>query len=110
MAAWTDIAMLTLSATLANHMGLVEAAERVIRHRLPVLNCSKCLTFWSVLAYTIATGTPAVASVAISFLAAYAATWLELLLYYMNTLYNKGYENIHAQETDHQADTEDEVS
>ena len=44
-----DVAAVTLAAVLANHMGLIEAIERVVRHKLPIINCSRCLTFWSVL-------------------------------------------------------------
>lgn len=100
----TDIVMLVLSATLANHLGLIEAVEGVIHHRLPILNCSKCASWWSVLIYSICIGQPPIASVAVSFVSAYAAVWLVLLYGYIDTLYNRWYENIYTEET---GDTED---
>ena len=103
---WTDIAMLVLSATLANHLGLVEAIEKVIRHKLPILNCSMCASFWSVLIYSLCIGRPPIASVAVSFLCAYAAVWLELLCGYIDTLHDKLYESIYPEEADDEADTE----
>ena len=92
--------MLVLSATLANHLGLVEAVERVLKHKIPILNCSKCASFWSVLIFSLATGQGLIASVAVSFLCAYAAVWLELLCGYIDTKYNKIYENIYAEENE----------
>ena len=107
---WSDIAMITASATLMNHMGLVEAIEGVIRHKLPVVNCCKCCTFWCCLLYTLLAGVAVIPSVAVSFAAAYAAVWLELLLGYIDTLYIKLYENLYPKETTDTEDTETEVS
>lgn len=103
---WTDIVMLVLSATLANHLGLVEAVEGVIRHKIPVLNCSKCASFWVVLLVSLCSGQPLIASVAVSFVCAYCAVWLELLFGYIDTLYNRLYENIYPKETDDKADAQ----
>jgi hypothetical protein len=95
-----------LSATLANHLGLVEAVEGVIKHQIPVLRCSKCASFWVVLAYSLLSGQQLIASVAVSFLCAYAAVWLELLCGYIDTFYIKWYESIYPKETDYKTDTE----
>ena len=103
---WTDIVMLVLSATLANHLGLIEAVEGVIHHRLPILNCSKCASFWSVLVYSLLVGSEPIASVAVSFVSAYAAVWLVLLYGYIDTLYNRWYENIYTEETGDDAGAE----
>lgn len=107
---WTDIVMLMLSATLANHLGLVEAVEGVIGHRIPVLNCSKCASFWVVLICSLLSGQGPIASVAVSFFCAYAAVWAELLFGYVDTLYNRLYESIYSKETGDAADTEDRLS
>lgn len=103
---WSDIAMITASATLMNHMGLVEAVEGVIRHKLPVVNCCKCCTFWCCLLYTLLAGVTVIPSIAVSFAAAYAAVWFELLLGYIDTLYNRWYENIYTEETGDDAGAE----
>lgn len=98
--------MITASATLMNHMGLVEAVEGVIRHKLPVVNCCKCCTFWCCLLYTLLAGVTVIPSIAVSFAAAYAAVWFELLLGYIDTLYNRWYENIYTEETGDDAGAE----
>ena len=88
-----DVAALTLVAVLANHMGLIEAIEGVIKHKLPIINCSRCLTFWSVLCLLCCNNVAAKPTtiVATSFLAAYAATWLELLFGIIDKQYERIY-------------------
>ena len=95
-----DIVMLVLSATLVNHLGLIEAIEGVAKMEIPIVNCPKCLSFWSVLIYSLLVGMPPIASVAVSFMCAYAALWLVLLYGYIDTLYNKCYENIYTKDAD----------
>ena len=94
-----DIAAIVFVCTAVNHLGLIAAIERVIRHRLPVVNCPKCLTCWSVFAYGIATVpyiSPQIVArlLAISLLCSYLAIWLELLMYAIDTLYNRIYVKI----------------
>ena len=106
--AWSDIAWIVVACTSANHLGLIVAVERVLHRRLPVVNCPKCFTFWSTLAYLLAcflTGgdallgdSPIAAAVprmlTVSFLAAYSALWLELIMYFIDTIYNSIYDQI----------------
>mgnify|MGYP007012480300 CR=1 FL=1 len=106
---WLDIVMLMLSCTLANHLGLVEAIEGVIRHKIPILNCSKCASWWSVMIYSLFTGHAVIASVAVSFLCAYTAVWLELLCGIIDVIYNEIYEDIYTEKTSDVADTEDQL-
>ena len=96
---WRDIACIVFVCTAVNHLGLISAIERVIKHSLPVINCPKCLTYWSVLLYGITT-VPCDFSqgltilpllLAISLLCSYLAIWLELIMYAIDTLYNKIY-------------------
>ena len=103
---WRDIAAIVFICTTANHLGLIEAVEGVIHHRLPILNCSKCASFWSVLVYSLLVGREPIASVAVSFMSAYAAVWLVLLYGYIDTLYNRWYENIYTEETGDDAGAE----
>lgn len=98
---WTSLALILFSATAVNHLGLVAAVEKVVRHRLPVLNCPKCLTFWSVLAYGGLSGDGIAAHpsvlpwlVAAALACAYMAIWLELIMYAIDTLYNRIYGKI----------------
>ena len=125
--AWSDVAWIVVACTSANHLGLIAAVENVLHRRLPVVNCPKCLTFWSTLAYllacfltgddaplrggTIASYLPAVPRMlAVSFLAAYSALWLELIMYYIDTIYNSIYDQIskdNRKETDGEGTGED---
>jgi len=125
--AWSDIAWIVVACTSANHLGLIAAVESLLHRRLPVVNCPKCLTFWSTLAYLLAcflTGDDALLGgsliaahlpavprmLAVSFLAAYSALWLELIMYFIDTLYNSIYDNIdknNRKETDGEGTSED---
>ncbi len=84
---WLDVLMIVFSATAANHLGLVAAAESVVRHRLPVLNCPKCAAFWSVIVYGVAVANSSLFTLhsslqilAAAFLSALSAIWLALLV------------------------------
>ena len=77
---WTDIACIVFACVTVNHLGLIAAIKSVIkRNRLLVLDCPKCLTFWATLCYQLVTDCHRLPQVlAISFLCAYLAIWLEL--------------------------------
>ena len=91
---WEGIASVVFICTAANHLGLIAAVEQTIRHRLPVVNCAKCLTCWSTMALLLATGCSPLTSLAVSLLCSYLAIWLELLMYAIDTLYNKIYDTL----------------
>ena len=92
---WIDIAGIVFVCVTMNHLGLITAIEGVIKYQLPILNCPKCLTCWSVLAYMVITAQDIITSLAVSFLASYIALWLELFEGYIDTIYNKVYEKIY---------------
>ena len=99
---WLDVLMIVFSATAANHLGLVAAAESVARHRLPVLNCPKCAAFWSVIVYGIAEANFSLFTfhfsltvLAAAFLSAWSAIWLDLLMGIIDQLYIKLYDKIY---------------
>ena len=107
---WLDIAMLMVSATMANHMGLIEAVEKTIGFNLPIINCPKCSSFWLTLCYTLLCGATVIHSVAISFLMAYLAVWFNLILGLADRLYNWIYESAFTTQTTDPEDTETKVS
>lgn len=88
-----DIVCIIISCTLANHLGLTTSIESIIRHQLPIVRCSKCFTFWSVMAYTVMSGMAIHVCTAIAFASALAALWLELMLSVVDYYYIKIYEN-----------------
>lgn len=102
---WIDIASIVFVCVTMNHLGLIAAIEVVIKHKLPIINCPKCLTCWSVLAYMVITTHDIITSLAVSFLASYIALWLELLEGFIDTLYLKLYGKITEADNDNEATT-----
>lgn len=94
MLTWSDIAMLTFSCVAANHLGLVAAVEGVLKRSVPVVNCPKCFTFWTVLFTTYLSGWNMVAALAVSFLSAYLSLWVQLLMAFIDRIYNNLYDKI----------------
>ena len=99
---WLDVLMIVFSATAANHLDLVAAAESIIHHRLPILNCPKCAAFWSVIVYGVAVANFSLFTVhfyltlfAAAFLSAWSAVWLDLLMGIIDKLYIKVYDKIY---------------
>lgn len=92
---WLNDLMITFSAVAANHLGLVTAIERTIKHRLPIVNCPKCMTFWTVLVYGTYVSDINVLNIAVALLAAWAAIWLELAMGYTDQLYLRAYDKIY---------------
>ena len=94
-----DIASIVFVCTAVNHLGLIQAIEAFIRHRMPVLNCIKCLTFWSIIAYGFSVGfgsaEAAIKTLAIAFLAAWSAIWLDLFMGIIDKFYLKIYGKIY---------------
>lgn len=125
--AWSDIAWIVVACTSANHLGLIAAVESLLHRRLPVVSCPKCFTFWSTLAYLLTCFlvggdaplrgghiavllSAAPRMLAVSFLAAYSALWLELIMYFIDTIYNSIYDQIskdNREETDGEGTGED---
>ena len=96
---WRDIACIVFVCTAVNHLGLIKAIEGIVKREIPIINCPRCLTCWSVFAYGIATVqyvSPQIVArlLAISLFCSYLAIWLELLMYAIDTLYNRIYVKI----------------
>lgn len=94
---WMDIAGIVFVCVTMNHLGLVGAAEEMIGRKIPIVNCPKCSTMWATLVYLFGETEKCglVAVLAISFLASYAAIWVELLEGYVDIIYMKLYEKIY---------------
>lgn len=97
-----DIACIIFACVTANHLGLIKAAEDLSGYRLYVVNCPKCLTFWSVMLYGCCDDvhTAPLMVLAISFLSSYLALWLELAEGYLDLIYMKAYEKIITRDLD----------
>jgi hypothetical protein len=91
-------------------MGLIEAVEGVVKRKIPILGCCKCSTWWITIAYCLFTTRSVIPSVAVSFLFAYLAVWLELSFGLIDNLYNRIYESVFTAETADAEGSEGEVS
>ena len=97
---WLDVAAVVISAVLINYLGLIETVEKLIRHKLPILNCPRCLTFWSVLIWLVINSHWHMAIiVATSFLASYLANWIELIFGLLDKVYEYIYQKNYPTET-----------
>lgn len=99
------VVLVAVSCVLAIHMGLVDAIGDTLHYRFRVLNCTKCLVFWSEFVIGLVCGRGVLASVATAFICAYVALWADLALSYLSKYYNRWYEKI-----DTEADDSDEDS
>ena len=101
---WRDIACIVFFCTAVNHLGLIGTIEGIIKHSLPIINCPKCFTFWSVLLYGLASCNYSlpfreglgvgISLLATALLSSYIAIWLNLLFYAIDTLNNRIYGKI----------------
>ena len=98
MTYWIDIAAIVFICVTANHLGLVKAIEETMHRELKIVDCPRCLTWWSSLVYSLITSCEPIPSLAISFFASYCAIWFELFEGYIDTLYNKLYDKIYPTE------------
>ena len=96
---WIDIVSIVFVCVTMNHLGLIGKLEE-IWGRLPIINCPKCCSCWSVLIYGLwSVGFSDIPLVlAISFFSSYAAIWLELLEGIIDQLYNRLYDKIYSTE------------
>ncbi len=94
---WMDIAGIVFTCTAANHLGLIQAIQTVTKcNQLPIVSCVKCFSFWAVLCYCLVGGLSVITSLAISFLCAWSAIWLDLFMGIIDKLYIKVYDTIYA--------------
>ena len=91
---WRAIVAIVFISTAVNHLGLITAIERIIKRKLWIIDCPKCLTCWSVMTYQLVTGCHPLPSLAIALLCSYIALWLNLLMYAIDTFYNRIYGKI----------------
>ena len=103
----TDAVAIMFICTAMNHMGLVDAAEDMLDHELPVLNCVKCSTFWLTLIYLFFTQKTIIHSIAAAFVLSYLSVWLELLMGCIDSIYMKCYEKIITEGRNDKAPTDD---
>lgn len=92
-----DLIYIMLIAILFNHLGL---AEQVTFHSKwnVIINCSKCLTFWTTMGYSLLfLEWGVISSLLAGFLLAYAALWIELFLNVLNYYYERFYGKIYTE-------------
>jgi len=91
-----DIAGIVFACTAANHLGLIQTVQTITKcNQLPIVSCVKCFSFWTVLCYCLVGDLGIITSLAISFLSAWSAIWLDLLMGIIDYLYIKVYESFY---------------
>lgn len=80
-----------VAATLAQHLGLLEAVAKVVEK---VAGCSMCSTFWACMAVSVYMGEDLALSFLFAIVAAYLSAWLGLLLILLQRLYNESWERL----------------
>lgn len=95
-----NVFLLILVCVLSNHMGLILAIEEIIKHKIPILNCVKCSTFWSVILFLLLNSIDVIPSVAFAFISSYIAIWLELVFGIIDFYYGKVFSKIYSAEED----------
>ena len=83
---WRAIACIVFVCTSVNHLGLIPAIERIIKRKLWIIDCPKCLTCWATFVYQLVTNCHPLMSLAIALLCSYLALWLNLFMYAIDTL------------------------
>lgn len=81
--------VLMVSVNLIHHLGLAQAIEEVVGK---ILECSQCLTFWSVMAGLIYLGQDIVTATFLAITMAYMSNWFGLLLLYLQRKFTILYE------------------
>lgn len=92
-----------ISCILFIHLGLGETICTILRKNITILKCVKCLTFQSILLYSlIFTRLRVEYCVCLAFSLAYASLWIDLVLAKIADAYEKCYDKILvAKETEH---------
>ena len=83
----TAIAVM-IAATLIQHLGLADAACKVITK---IFSCHQCFTFWMTMAAMLYMHANVVIAVVLSILGAYASNWFILLLIWLQHKYTDIY-------------------
>lgn len=81
--------VLMVSVNLIHHLGLAQTIAEVVGK---ILECSQCLTFWSVTAGLIYLGHDIVTATFLAITMAYLSNWFGLLLLYLQRKFTILYE------------------
>ena len=89
------VGLIFLSCCLFVHLGLGQAICKALKIKFVLFKCVKCLTFWSILAYTLfLTSYRWELCLAMSFVLSYSALWIDLCLAKLSKVYEKLYEQV----------------
>lgn len=80
-----------IAATLAQHLGLLEAIATIVKK---VCSCGMCSTFWSCMVVLLYAGEDIVVAASLSIGAAYLSNWFQLLLMWMQDKYDELWQKI----------------
>ena len=81
--------VLMVSVNLIHHLGLAQAIAEVVGK---ILECSQCLTFWSVITGLTYLGQDIVTATFLAITMAYLSNWFGLILLYLQRKFTTLYE------------------
>lgn len=88
---WLLILSVLPVATLSVHLGLAAELSKVL-HK--ILNCPKCLTFWTTAVAMYCLDCPIVLTISVPLVSAYLSHWFGLLLVKLNWLWQNVNNNL----------------
>lgn len=100
-----DALIITLSVCLFSYLGLKDKVLSLYDKIMPkrwyattllreIISCVKCISFWVVLVFSIVSGYAVIRCILVSFLCALLSLWIDLLLMYINKIYDKLWEDM----------------
>lgn len=81
--------VLMVSVNLIHHLGLAQAIAEMVGK---IMECSQCLTFWSVIAVLTYLGQDIVTATFLAITMAYLSNWFGLILLYLQRKFTTLYE------------------
>ena len=96
--------MVLISCVLFLHLGLGDEIEKRLHIKCILLECPKCLSFWSILIVSLFYF-DVIRAIFNAFVCAYLALWLDIALSYVSKIYNRLYEEINTESDESSEDS-----
>lgn len=83
-----------IGATMSQHLGLVEAIEKVVRK---IVVCPMCFTFWSCIIILLVNSCNPIIAMLLSLTVAYFSNWFVIVMIIMQQLYDRLWQKVNKQ-------------
>lgn len=92
------IACILTACCLFIHLGMGDTINKITKCDFILFRCVKCLTFWSVLGYSLYISYALEKAMCVAFVCAYASLWIDLLLDKLAKEYEEFSKHVDAEE------------